>query len=250
MAFPTITKVSLVGSLRRPPLYMALAVFGVLVFLSHFFTLFTLGETSSMVEEVGISSILLCGVLVSIFLNAESLASETESGTLAVLLTKPTSRTSVLLAKFSGNLLAVFLTLAALTLVFAITLALDGRHFDTLTVQAIALSFTASSMAASITLVLATFLPFSAVVLASLCLFALGSLSGYFLSLVSGFPALPLTILYAVLPDYDILNLTNRISAGTPLPAAAFAWSLAYGAIYTALALTAACLIFSRREIK
>ena len=105
-------------------------------------------------------------------------------------------------------------------------------------------------MAAAVSLVFSIFLPFGAAVFASLCLFTLGSLSGYFLSLASGFPALLLSVLYAVVPDYDILNLTNSISSGKPLPNTAFAWSLAYSAIYTAAALTAACLIFSRREIK
>ncbi len=250
MAFATIAKVSLLNSVRRPHLYLMVAIFGVLIFLSHFFTIFTLDQPTSMVPEVGVSSIFLCGVLIAIFLGAESLASEIESGTLAILLTKPISRTRVLLAKFTGNLLTAWLALAVLTIVFLITLAIDGKSIDTLTLQALALAFIACAVAGASTLALATFLPFGPTVLASLCLFALGSLSGYLLSLASGFPALLLQVLYAVAPDYDLLNLTNRLCAGVPLTIGAFLWALCYGAIYTAAALTAASLIFSRREVK
>jgi ABC-type transport system involved in multi-copper enzyme maturation permease subunit len=250
MAFPTIVKVSVLNSLRRPHFYLTVAIFGALIFLSHFFTLFTLGQPTSMVREVGVSSIFLCGVLASIFLSAQSLASETESGTLAVLLTKPISRTRVLLAKFTGNLLTVYIALAVLTLDFAITLAIDGKAFDAPTAQALVMAFLACTLAAALTLTLATFMPFSPVILASLCLFALGSLSGYLLSLVSGFPALLLAVLYAVVPDYDLLNLTNQLHTGAGLPGAAFAWAATYAVAYTSAALTAACLIFSRREVK
>ena len=250
MAFPTIVRVSILSALRRPAFYLAVAVFGTLIFLSHFFTLFTFGEPTSMVVEVGVSSVFLCGVLIAVFLSAESIASETESGTLALLLTKPASRTRVLLAKFTGNLLTVYLALGILTLDFAVTLAIDGRAFDALTLQALILSFLAAAAAAASTLALATLLPFSACVLAALCLFALGSLSGYLLSLTGGFTTTLLRVLYAVVPDYDVLNLTNLLSSGKPLAGGAFAWTLCYGVIYTAAALTAASLVFSRREVK
>ena len=213
MAFATIAKVSLLNSLRRPQLYLTVAIFAVLVFLSHFFTVFTLDQPTSMVVEVGVSSIFLCGVLVAVFLSTESLASEIESGTLAVLLTKPTTRTRVLLAKFAGTLLTAWLALVVLSLVFFLTLAIDGKPVSPLILQALVLAFIAAAVASASTLALATFLPFSPTILAALCLFALGSLSGYLLSLTSGFPALLLKALYAIAPDYDILNLTNHLSA-------------------------------------
>jgi len=250
MAFRTIAKVTVSASVRRPAFYLVVAVFAALIFLSHFFTLFTLGQPTSMVPEVGVSSILLCGVLVSIFLGAQSLTSEIESGTLPVLLTKPATRSRILLAKFAGVLLTAWGAQALLAVVFAITLAIDGKPFDMLLFQSLVLAFAAPALASASTLALATFLPFSPAVLASLCLFAFGSLSGYLLSIVTGFFDVLLSAVYAVLPDYNLLNLANRLSAARPLTAGAFAWSLAYAAAYTAAALAIASAIFSRREIK
>ncbi len=250
MAFAEITKVSALNSLRKPAFFITVAVFAALIFLSRFLTIFTLGEPTSMVREVGVSSIFLCGILGAIFLNAASLASEIETGTLAILLTKPISRTRVLLAKFAGNLAALYGALALLTIVFLLTLALDSSAISPLTVQAIILAFLACALASALTLVLASLLPFSPAILVSLCLFALGSLSGYLLSLARGLGALLLHALYAVVPDYGLLNLTNHISSGEALPASAFIWSLLYGLCYTAAALTAASIIFSRREVK
>lgn len=250
MAFATLIKVSALNSIRRPAFYITVAVFGALVFLSHYFSVFTLGQPTSMVREVGVSSIFLCGVLTGIFLSASSLASEIESGTLGVLLTKPISRTRVLLAKYLGNLVTLYAALALLTIDFMITLALDGEFFDLLTLQALVLAFISCAIAAAVALVLATMLPFGPAVLLSLCLFALGSIAEYLLSLASGFSSFLLHALYIVAPDYSILNLTNRLPSKVPLTGAAFAWSFLYGLLYTAAALTAASLIFSRREVK
>lgn len=250
MAYATIVKTSVLDSIRRPGFYLTVAVFAAFIVLSHFFTLFTLDQPTSMVREVGVSCIFLCGILTAIFLTATSLASEMESGTLTVLLTKPITRTRVLFAKFTGNTLTVFIALAVLTLDFLVMLAVDDKYFDLLTIQAVVLAFLASALAVASTLLLATFLPFSATILAAFCLFVLGSLSGYLFSLSSGLSTVALRLLYLVVPDYDILNLTNQLSSKTPCPGSAFAWALGYGLAYTCAALLAASIIFRRLEVK
>jgi ABC-type transport system involved in multi-copper enzyme maturation permease subunit len=250
MAFPTIAKLTIANNLRKPGLYLTVVIFAVLIFLSHYFTLFTLGETTSMVREVGVSSIFLCGVLMAVFLSASSLAGEIEAGTLEILLSRPVSRSGVILAKFTGTFLTCAAALVDLTIVFLITLAIDGSSIDMLTLQAVVLSFGACAGACAVTFLLASLMPFSATVLISLCVFALGSLSGYLVSLAGGLGAGLIRGFLVVVPDFDLLNLTNTISAGKPLPAASFAWSLVYALAYTSAALTAACMIFSRREVK
>jgi ABC-type transport system involved in multi-copper enzyme maturation permease subunit len=249
MAFSAIVRAGILSSLRKPGFCLTVAIFGALIFLSHFFALFTLGEETSMVSEVGVSSIFLCGVLMSVFLCTGSFSSKTEAGTLAILLTKPISRTRVLLAGVVANLLTSWIALGILTFLFFVTLALDANSLSMLVVQALVLAFLASAVAAGITTLFATFLPFSAALLASLCLFALGSVSGHLFSLAGTSSRVLLGILYSVAPDYDILNLVNRLSSGEMLLASSLVFAITYGIAYFAATLTIASIVFARREI-
>lgn len=109
---------------RQPLYYILIVVFGLLILLSHMFTLFTFGEGEkrNMIREMGISSILLCGLFLAIVVAYQVITRELESRTALTLLSKPLSRTSFLIGKFLGMMWAIFYAVLALFFGFVVAL--------------------------------------------------------------------------------------------------------------------------------
>ncbi len=92
---------------RRPLYYILLAVFSVLIYCSHFLTLFTFNAEANMVREMGMASLALFGFLIFVILTPVLVTSELEDRTAITLLAKPVTRTAFLLGKYAGLVLAV-----------------------------------------------------------------------------------------------------------------------------------------------
>lgn len=82
---------------------------------------FTLGEDDRQMIEVGLSLILLGGVLVGIFAASRAMSKEVEKKTTLVVLAKPVSRAVFVLGKFLGVAWAVSVAMLAWSVVFLAT---------------------------------------------------------------------------------------------------------------------------------
>lgn len=94
----------------RQGLFFLIAAGGIALILCSFsFTLFAFGEESRMIQEMGISTIVICCLCLASLSAANTLSREVEKGTMMMLLSKPVVRSSVVLGKFFGILGAVSL---------------------------------------------------------------------------------------------------------------------------------------------
>ncbi len=107
---------------RRPLYYILMAVFSVLVYSSHFLTLFTFNQEANMVREMGVASLSLYGFLIFVILAPIVVTSELEDRTAITLLAKPVTRSAFLLGKYLGLLGAVFMGVLTLAGVLFFTL--------------------------------------------------------------------------------------------------------------------------------
>jgi len=55
-------------------------------------------------------------------------------------------------------------------------------------------------------------------------------------------------IAYYVFPNLSFFDIKTNAAYGIPLPLPVFAWTVAYGLIYTTLAISAAAFIFRKKE--
>ncbi|MDE0959659.1 MAG: hypothetical protein OSB09_02660 [Planctomycetota bacterium] len=109
----------------RPSFHAAMLLVGIgLVGISPLLSAFALGDEDLLLVDLSLSTMLACGLFLGAFTAASSLGDEIRRRTVMVLLSKPVTRTTVLLGKFTG--IALALSMAQLS--WMATLALAIRH--------------------------------------------------------------------------------------------------------------------------
>jgi hypothetical protein len=80
--------------------------------------MYTLDEDVKMLRELGLSTIFLAGLFVSIFASSAAITSEIESGTITTVLSKPVGRLTFILGKFLGIAAAAALAMYILSIAY------------------------------------------------------------------------------------------------------------------------------------
>lgn len=107
---------------RRPIYYIILLILAAMIFLSQYVTLFSFYQEMNLVREMGMATITFFGFLVTVILSGVIVTDELEDRTAVTLLSKPISRSSFLVGKFFGLILAVLPGVVVLAGVLFVTL--------------------------------------------------------------------------------------------------------------------------------
>jgi ABC-type transport system involved in multi-copper enzyme maturation permease subunit len=183
------------------------------------------------------------------------------------VLSKPIRRSEFILGKYAGLALTLLVNLSVMTLAFYAVLAYLQAQFpdsvraswpapatDPGMLKAIVLIFVELLLVTAIALFLSTF---SSPFLSAALTFGLWII-GHFNADLRNFEAVvesrPVAYiargLYYILPNFAAFDVKTQVVHALPVPAAYVATTIAYGAVYTSLLVTAAILIFSRRDFK
>ena len=121
-ALPALIQVSFQNIIRQS--FFSLAIVGAYLFIvaTPAFTMFTFFDAEKLLLDMSMATILLVGLLVSIFATSSIVGGEIEEKTTTLLLSKPLSRFTFLLAKFCAVVSALVLVLLPLTCVLIMTL--------------------------------------------------------------------------------------------------------------------------------
>lgn len=109
---------------RMPAYAIVLAVALCLIALSPWFTMFSLGNNTKIVKEMGLATVQLAGLLIAALSASASVSREIESRTATTVLSKPVGRLEFILGKYVGLVMALGVAFFLLT----VTLLLAGRH--------------------------------------------------------------------------------------------------------------------------
>ncbi len=213
------------------------------------------GAQDKITLDLGLAGIHLLSVIVAVFVGTGLVNKEIEKRTVLVLIAKPVSRAEFLIGKHLGLSAVLAVLIAALAAIFLAVVAFNGIGFP---LESVLLSIAFMFLeVVLLTAVAILFGVFTSSLLATLLTFAtylMGHLTQDLVALgeLSENPALQRVTngLFLVLPDLERLNLRNEAIYGMQLlpdPMSLLS-SVLYGLIYTALLLTIAVMIFSRRQ--
>lgn len=111
-----ISKNTFVESIRQP-IYAIIIIIGlILLILSPSLTMYTIDDDNKLLREIGLSTIFLCGLFISIFTACGAITEEIESKTVTTVLSKPVKRGIFILGKIVGIFGAVFMAHILLTM--------------------------------------------------------------------------------------------------------------------------------------
>lgn len=250
-AVPAIALNTFREAIRDRVLYLLLAFALIVLGTSRFLSMLTVGDEEKIIKDVGLSAILLFGVLVSVFVGVSLVFKEIEKRTVLTLLANPVRRWQFVVGKYCGLLLvlAANMTLMAAVL-FAVLLARGDRPWTLLPALV--------TIAVQLALISAFAILFSSYTnsilsaVGTVAVWVAGHLS-WSLDLlrdrVDGAAAkIVCDALHLLLPNLDRLNLHAASVHGLPLASGTVGWAVAYGVAYSAAVLVVACVVFERRE--
>jgi ABC-type transport system involved in multi-copper enzyme maturation permease subunit len=254
-------------SVRDKVLYNLVAFATLLIAVSYLLGQLTAGQDVKIIKDLGLAAIATFGLLIAVFIGIGLVWKEVERRSIYSLLSKPIHRYEFVLGKFSGLALTLFVNVAIMTVAFYAVLAYMNTQFaesaravwpapatDPGMLRAIALIFLELLMVTAIALFFSTF---SSPFLSAALTFGLWVI-GHFNADLRNFEAVVESRtaayfargLYYVLPNFAAFDIKTEVVHALPVPGSYVMATAAYAVSYIALLLTAAVVIFSRRDFK
>lgn len=240
-------------SIRQPVSYFLVIFFSLLLLITRIITTFGFGLEINMIREMGISSIVLCGLLISILASPGIISEDIRNRAILVVFAKPISKREFILGKYIGIMLTILCAFFFLTVVLGLTLLWKGDilHYGNIT-KSIILSYELVAIITAISLTLSIFLPIALNAVVCFFIYAAGHLSPYICGRLiekGGVSQFIGNVIYSILPNLEDFNVSSALAAGIPITSGYIAITSFYGLMYIGVVLFIATIILERKEI-
>jgi hypothetical protein len=267
----------------RQPVFILLAAVGLVIVLANIYVpFFAMKDETKMFIDCGLSTILICSLLLAVWTSSISVAEEIEGKTAMTLLSKPINRRQFVVGKYFGILQGV------LTLVFILGVAmyvatylkfgydyreggqgtldffawkegsriprpqLERLHAANSILPGLALIVMESALIAAVSVAISTRLPMLPNIVTCFAVFVIGHLTPVLVlqqTRVIEFVRFFANLLATLLPALDNLNMSAAISVGKAIPMHYVALNAAYTAFYVTAAIFVAFILFEDRDL-
>jgi Cu-processing system permease protein len=228
----------------------------------------TAGQDLKIIKDLGLAAIELAGVLMSVFVGVSLVAHEIDRRSIFNVLSKPLPRWEFIVGKYSGLVMTLAMNVAALTGVLYLTLfwmgstspdnvrmSWEAPATDPRLLVSVVLITAELALLTAIALFFSTFSSsamLSAVLTVGLFIAGLESdaLRQFSLTVDAAVAGRLVTTVGWLVPAFSIFDVKTEVVHGLPINPGRIWFSLAYAAVYSVVAITAAVLVFSRREFR
>jgi len=217
----------------------------------------SIGIERDVIISLGLSAISVIGIFIAIFLGVALVSKEMDKRTLYALLAKPVKRWEFLLGKFVGLVMTLTVNTAAMTAGLYIALWSVNRAWqasDIYILTAVYLILLKLALIVALALLFSCFTtPFLAI-LFTVGVYVAGLFAGelrtvHGVELDTGALQLMRGISY-LLPNFENFNVMSAVVRGRGVAGALVWQATLYALLYTAIVLTGAAVVFSRRNLK
>lgn len=244
-------------SIRDRVLYNLILFVLILVAASAFVSDLSLDMESQFTATLGLSAMLVFGALIAIFIGVGLVYKEIDKRTIYSLLSKPVQRHEFIIGKYVGLCLTLLVNTAVMVLATELAILYVNGTFVRLHTAVLAASFLVYLELVVIVAVALMFSSFSTPMLAALFSFAvyvIGNFSKDLLQMAalanSSITRTVITVLYYLLPNLSNFGFITETSHGRVVPMGMAISATVYAFVYIAILLSAAILIFQKRNFK
>jgi ABC-type transport system involved in multi-copper enzyme maturation permease subunit len=217
----------------------------------------SIGIEEMVIVSLGLSAISVIGLLIAMFIGVGLVSKEMDKRTLYALLAKPVRRWEFLLGKFGGLVLTLTVNTVAMTAGLFLALKLVKTSAEPLEgAVLVAVYFIVLKLA----LVVALALLFSCFTTPLLSILYTAGLyiAGLFVTEMRTYQSETMSRalqsllrwLSYLLPNFENFDVMAGAAHGRAIPGMLIAQNTAYAALYCAIVLTVAAVIFTRRDLK
>lgn len=214
----------------------------------------SLGDTYKIIQDFGLMSLSVFGMLTAIFVGIGLVYKEMEKRTIYVILAKPIARWQFLLGKYLGLSLTLAVMEICMTVgLFALCYIYKGMVPYRAVYAVIGIIFELQLILAAAVLFSTFTTPFLSG-LFTLSVFIIGHITVDLKVIAESMEASMVTnimkFMYYILPNLERLNFKAAVVHQLEIPIAAFLTSMLYSSLYTAVILLGSVLIFNHRDMK
>ncbi len=244
-------------AVRERVLYNLLMFALLMIGASVLFGQISLGINEIVIINLGLSSISVFGLLMAVFIGIGLVYKEIEKRTIYSILSKPVRRWEFILGKYFGLVLTIVINTAIMTVGFYATVFFQKRSLARSDLGSLGAIYLILLELALVVAVATFFSSLSTPILSAVftfCLYIIGHFLGDLRALgqQSGGAALErmTAAIYYLLPNFSNFDVITRAAHGRVIPANLFVFDTCYAALYVAVLISAAILIFEEREFK
>jgi ABC-type transport system involved in multi-copper enzyme maturation permease subunit len=272
LAFPKVAAIAWTTgkeAVLQPLFYILLGIGIFMLTLSLFLPYFTFGDDVKVVEENGLTLVMLLSIILALWTASVSLAEEIEGRTALTVLCKPISRRDFVLGKFLGILGPVAILFIVLGVFFLASVSYKVFYDSRETSQpepnsqqclqeveriapGLVLAFLETTVMVSISVAISTRLGMLPNIVICFSIYVLGNLVPMLAKSAMGQTAIVTFIanlLAAVLPVLEHFNIYGPIASGESVPLAYLGLAALYCLACSSLAMLAALLMFEDRDM-
>lgn len=238
-----------------------------LIATSYLLGQLTAGQEVKIIKDLGLAATSIIGLFIAIFIGIGLVSREVERRSIYNLLSKPVSRRQVVVGKYFGLLLTLFVNIGVMTVALYGVLGYfsyvsdpiakagwDTPALDPALLTATGLIFVELAVVTAIALLFSTF---SSPLLSAALTFGLFVVGHFnadlknFDQILASKPAASLArALYYLLPNLTLFDVKAEVVHGYHVSGTAVAWAMGYAVAYIAILVATAVFIFERRDLK
>ena len=275
ICFSYMTKAGIIArattkeAIRQPVFLLCLSLAIVILLINYVVPFFTLGEDVKMLKDCGLATILITGLLISVWTASTSVAEEIEGKTAMTLLSKPINRRQFVLGKYIGIFQAILWYMLPVVTVFLVLIyfkvsydAKEGSkeiptHAERIVevyqvLPGIGLLLMEIAVMSAVSVAISTRLPMVVNLTSCFAIFVVGHLTGLLVQagvLKLEFVQFMARLIATILPSLDLFNISAAVATGATVPPDYLGLSAIYCASYCCAAILLAFILFEDRDL-
>lgn len=215
----------------------------------------TAGQEPRVIANLGLSSMLLFGTFIAIFVGVSLVSKEIEKRTVYSIFSKPIGRGEFIIGKFLGLSLTLLVNVTIMGVGVSLALLyVGGGRLAASIWGAILLIFLELTILTAVAIVFSSFSSPALSALLTFFVFLIGHFSSSLRDLAQGLGSKAAVLffdaIYYLLPNLSHFGFITNTSHGDFPSAAMLYGGFLYALVYNAILLTIAIVIFSRRNFK
>lgn len=274
-------------AIRQPLFFLLLIVAACVLLLNTWMPFFTMGDDVKLLKNCGLSTLLICGMLLAIWTAGSSITNEIEGKTAMTLLSKPINRRQFVVGKYIGILQAVLWLLLPLFFIMSFLvmykIGYDQKESSAAEITpwfayydvggaeipyphpgridgiaevlpGVVLAFLQIAVLSAIAVAIATRLPMVVNLVICFAVFVIGNLTPKIVAqseqVIQSEPVTFVARLIAtVLPSLESFDVSAALDTGNAVPPSYLGVSLLYGLAYATAAILVAFIFFEDRDL-
>ena len=213
------------------------------------------GQEARVIVNLGLSSILIFGTFISIFVGVSLVWKEIEKRTVYSIFSKPIGRGEFIVGKYIGLCLTLFVNVAVMAA--GVTLALvyvNGGRFIGIIWPSILLIFLELTILTAVAIMFSSFSTPALSALLTFFVFVIGHFSSSLRDLAQNLGSNSAKFffytVYYIMPNLSHFSFVTETATGMTAPPSMLGGAFVYAIVYDIILLTIAVVIFSRRNFK